>query len=727
MANILNDRDIALQATAIRLLKVDSNFISLSSDYAYFNVVNGISSPSIIAITATLNGQLSGTPVFSVVSGSVGISQSTVNGKTVAYLNYTSLTADTAVLRASLTYLGITYTADISLAGQVVKPATPTGFTNSAYGTDIKLSWNKNTDADIAGYEVRTSNINWGLDNSYIFRGSANFCLIAPGSVGSNMIWYLKAYDTTGLYSDNAITTTYVTSAPPNISDIFYEYADTSLTNATITLRWDPVLPVFGLKEYRLSYFSESLATNTTLTVRDNVVILPADWLGNKTFTVVTVDNLGNISSGYSESIAKLAPDQVTNLKAVPIDNTVQLSWSLPVKTSLPISHVLIKKSDTSGTWNTATVIGTKSGEFTTVQELTKGNYVYWVAAVDTDGNESVPVSVPAYVQQPPDFIFNKDFVSTFSGTKTNAVVDSGTLVFPVNTTETWSQHFANNSWSTISAQISAKYPVYIQPGTATADYTEIFDYGNGASLLLGSSNVTVSLAGENIIGNTTIGVTISTSADGVTYTNPVAGFSIFATNFRFIKVILTATRGTGDGVNNIGSVYRLAGLSVRLDTKLKTDSGVVNAISTDIDGGGGTIVNFNSEFIDISSVTLTASGTVPRTCVYSFMDEIYTGTYNIVSNVLTATLSSGSGSGTITDHKLYPGQFVRLSTPTGSLASGVYTVATRPSATTFTATVSAANSSGTLYVYPNTMRVYVFDNNGIRQSQPVSWNVRGT
>lgn len=736
MAAIKNDRDNALQITPVRLVSVASNYISIISDYTYFNVTNGIASPTTIRVTALLNGQLIGVPTFSVVSGASTITQQTLNGNRVAFLNYSDLTGDAAVIRATLVYLGVTYTADITVGGQVLKPSTPTGFALQTYGRDLKLTWNKNTDADIAGYEVRTTTTGWG-DNLYVYRGDTNSCIVAPGSAGVSTTWYIKAYDTSGLYSTNYATTAPYTLTVPNIADILFEYADTSLTNATITLRWAPVSPPFGLKEYQVTYFSESLQSNVTLVVRDNMIILPADWVGNKTFTVVTVDNLNNPSSGYSESIAKNLPNPVTNIKAVPIDNNVQLSWTMPAKTSLPISHAVIKRSGPTGTWANATLVGTKAGEFTTIQELVKGSYVYWVAAVDTDNNESTPVSVPAFVQQPPDFIFNATFNSTFNTvanssvvTKTNAVVENGALVFPVNATETWQQHFVNNSYTTPSSQISAKYPVYIQPGTSTALYEEIFDYGKGAALILGSSNITVAISGQDVIGVTNIGVSISTSADGITYSAATAGFVAFATNFRYIKVTITAARGTGDGVTNIGSVYKMNALTVRLDTKLKTDSGTVLTSSTDTDGGGGTIVNFNTEFVDISAITLTASGTVPRNCVYSFMDGIYTGTYSIVSNVLTATIASVYIDGTstaVTDHKLYPSQYVRLSTSTGAIPSGVYTVVSRPSATTFTANVIAPDSSGTMYMYPNTMRIYVFDENGTRQSQAVSWTVRGS
>jgi hypothetical protein len=44
----------------------------------------------------------------------------------------------------------------------------------------------------------------------------------------------------------------------------------------------------------------------------------------------------------------------------------------------------------------------------------------------------------------------------------------------PVNTTETWADHFVNNSWTSPSAQISAGYPYYIQPTLGTSYYEEV-------------------------------------------------------------------------------------------------------------------------------------------------------------------------------------------------------------------------------------------------------------
>ena len=122
MAVTLNDRDIALQSTSIRLVRLSSNYISLVPSYTSFDVVNGVATPSSITITAILNGQLKGNPVFTIVSGASTISSAVVSGNSVATLQYSSLTGNSAVIRATLQYLGLIYTQDITIGGQTVKP-----------------------------------------------------------------------------------------------------------------------------------------------------------------------------------------------------------------------------------------------------------------------------------------------------------------------------------------------------------------------------------------------------------------------------------------------------------------------------------------------------------------------------------------------------------------------------------------------------------------------------
>jgi hypothetical protein len=715
MALTLNDRDLLLESTAVRLVQVASNFIALVPDYSSFDVVNGVATPSFIQVTALLQGQLKGTPVFSVVSGSTGITQEVINGNSVATVLYTSLIGNSVVIRATLTYLGTTYTQDIEIAGQTVRPGVVQDLTAEPFGLSaIKLEWQPNIDADLAGYEVRDLDTNWGTTTNVVFRGQANSCTITGDFVSLNGTWYVRAYDTSGLYSVSSAQVSYVPLGPPDVSAVTYEYADTSLTNATVTLKWDPVSPTFGLKEYEITYPLEPDQTLTTLTTRTNSIVLPANWLGIKNFIIKTRDNLGNTSAGYIEPVVKRPPNPVLNFTALGIDSMVQLRWRLPEKTDLPISHVIIKKGVVDSTWETAQVIGIKDGEFTTDQEYTAGTYTYWIVAVDTDGNESDHVSIPVVLTGSSDFIFTGEFESEFNGTLVNGLKQGTSIIVPVLPTETYQQHFVNNSWATPSDQIAAKYPLYIQPGAATAEYEEVFDYGNGSPLILASSTINVAISGQSIIGTTTLGVTISTSVDGITYNQSEAGTSMVGVNFRFVRVRIVFTRGPGDGVINAGSLYQLNSLKVTLSNKLKTDAGA------EIIDSAGSFINFNLEFIDVSSINITASGVAPRICTYDFDDEILVANYSISSGTLTATLPAA--------HGMVTGQRVRLSSGDGKVSTGVYTILSTPTTTQFTVAVDKPDGSAVsnLYIYQNSMFVYVYDTNGTPQTQKVSWTVRG-
>lgn len=498
-------------------------------------------------------------------------------------------------------------------------------------GTTVELDWPDNikTSLPIVGYELRSADSGWG-GGGFIFKGNSshNIVDITGTSNGSTLTWYLKAYDTDGRYSTNARSYSYVVAAPVNTSSLSYKFDDTNLTAATLTLNWKDTIPTFGLKQYEVTGTLTVLVTTTAgsnlitvtstngtkgLKVGDTItssstipagklissiisstqftldnstgitagtavstsianyryvnattLTLPADWLGDKIFTVKTVDNLNNKSTGVQVTATKAIPNAATNFRAQIIDNNVLLYWTLPALTTLPISHARIKKGSN---WNDAEVIGDKSGTFTSITELQGGVYTYWLAIVDTDNNESLPVSLGATVSSPPDYIFNAEYKSTFSGTLSNAIIDSqsGYMVMPVNTTETFAGHFTTNAWNAPSDQVTAGYPVYIQPGLNTGYYEEIFDYGS----TLGSSQISVAIARTTVVGSPDVSVTISTSLDGISYPSVYTNTtSAFGSLFRYVKVRITATQLTA------GSIVSIQSIVVRLDAKQKTDSG---------------------------------------------------------------------------------------------------------------------------------------------------------
>jgi len=581
-----------------------------------------------------------------------------------------------------------------TVIGKTTPPADPTGFAIDPYDVELKFTWNENTEPDFSYYEIRTEDANWGSDTAaLVFRGKTNSCFVPPNGVGT-LTYYIKSVDTSGNYSTGTDSDSYTVVAPTDITAINEVFSDTSLTSAEILLAWDDVTTAFGVAYYQISYNS------TTVNIKSNSVSLPANWIGSRTFTVTVHDNIGNSSAGFSKSITKLAPNPITNLRAQVIDNNVLLYWDLPSRTTLPLSHALLKKG---ASWATATTIGRKDGGFTSLQETQAGTYQYWVAVVDTDDNESEPTSIAVQVAEPPDFIFHGEFTSDFSATKSSALQEDHYLVMPVNLTETFQEHFDDNSWSTPQDQIDAGYPIYIQPANGTGYYEEVFDFGTE----LASSKITVNYAGTVVAGTPHVDFTISYSEDGVSYINLTGVTEAFATNFRYIKIKVTVTEDDGLGI------YKLTYLNVRLDAKQRSDSGSVSCVSTDTDG---TLVNFNKEFIDVTSINISASGTTPLTTVYDFQDANLSATYAVVSNVCTVTSTS---------HGLIAGQNVRLAFSTGNGIDGVYTIASATT-NTFTVAMVVANTSGNCLVYPEGFRVYLFNSSGTRVNGVVSWSIKG-
>lgn len=583
-----------------------------------------------------------------------------------------------------------------TVVGKSSPPSQVTGFTITADkpSGQLLLSWAQNPEYDVSTYEVRTTDSGWGAnDTNRIFYGDANraFARYSGGTVQ----FYIRAVDSSGNYSQSSSTTNFTPTAVPNTTQIRYSYADTSLTSATVTLDWNDVTT----SQFEIAYY-EVIYNGTTKTTKSNSITVPADWTGDRLFIVKTVDIHGNKSSGFSNDVAKVAPNPPTDLKTQVIDNTVMLYWKLPDRTSLPIDHVMLRKG---ATFATSTPIGEKKGEFTTVTEVVGGEYTYWLSAVDTEGIESSPVSITTIVAEPPDFVFNGQFISDFSGTKSSAAFDGSSLVLPINTTETFEQHFTSRSWNTPQNQIDAGFPIFIQPSGGTAYYEEVFDFGQP----LASSRVMVSYKGVVVAGNPIVTYSISLSLDNITYVQYNGVTEVFGTNFRYVKVRLNVTEPS-----NIG-LYSISDLSVRLDAKLKNDAGTVNALASDT---LGTIVNFSKEFIDVQSITLSPSGTTAAIPVYDIKDTFVSGTYSVSSNVCTVTLNN---------HGFITGQDVKLFIGSGAGVSGIYRI-TSYTTNTFTVAMTVPNTSGNVSLYPQSMRVYVFNTSGTRIDSNVSWAIKG-
>jgi len=187
---------------------------------------------------------------------------------------------------------------------------------------------------------------------------------------------------------------------------------------------------------------------------------------------------------------------------------------------------------------------------------------------------------------------------------------NTGSLLAPIILGDTFAEHFDNNLWTTVDAQIAASYPYYLQPTPDPAEYIEVFDYG---TILTSSTKISAILNTNIIAGTPTIVVTISISDDNITYTDYVGVTEVIDNNFRYVKITLDIDQAADDK-----GLLEVLSLEVLLDSKRINDAGTGTAVSTDT---GGTTVTFNESFIDIEDISVTPLGTVLITAVVDFTD----------------------------------------------------------------------------------------------------------
>ena len=597
----------------------------------------------------------------------------------------------------------------------VGKTSMPSNVLNLTYEPEfntgrLRLKWSANPEIDIKGYEVRTEDSNWGSESDRVFYGSATTCSTISESNLISKTYYVRAFDYGNNYSSESATISYTSTVPDEPINLGYTYGTTSNTHSTVTFYWERPSEIhYAIKEYRVT-ISRPNMPDEIVNVSSTKYITNADWIGNATLKIQAIDVVGSISPESILTVPKYAPNPITAFNADVVDNNVLLKWDLPEKTSSPVSHILIKRGPT---WEASDkVIGEKDGTFTTIIELAGGTYTYWLAVVDTDNRESVPVPATVTVSQPPDFIFNAEYISDLNSTMYNAqkLVNSKSILMLVDSGENWYDHFSNNSWANPQEQIDAGYPIYAQPSKMTSYYQEVFDYGQ----LLSSSSITVSLTGASISGSPEVYVELETSDDNTVW-SPVRRLnSLFATNFQYIRVTVRASSGADT------DLYQLDKLVVRLDNKQISDSGTVSTVSSDT---LGTIVNFNKEFIDVESITLTAAGSTPLTAVYEFKDATLLGEYTVSAGLCTVTITDVED----TNHGLITGQKVRLAFSSGTGNGGIYTV-TKINDSQYTADFTGQpDTTGDVVTYSQSMRIYTFKStDGTRQSTKVGWQIRG-
>lgn len=472
-----------------------------------------------------------------------------------------------------------------SVVGLLAPPAVVGDFGYVIEPFGPRITWRQSSNPAVVRYELR---LGASFDAGTPLEGTT------PTLVdGTNYLWrvktagtyqlHIKAIDSLGTYSTVSASINVVVPVPPAL------VATGRFEAENYILEFATNAGAFEISRYRIrrgANFSTAVLLDEP---KINRFVAKADWNGSEVFWVSQVDVAENESNPASVELVVTPPSAVSSYTVEVIDNTAKLTWGTPIAGTLPLKRFLLRKG---ASFEAGENIGDKAGDqrFTTWWEPIAGDFTFWLAAQDTAGNIGPAIPRLGKFSSPPDYILRQDWGSDFSGTKVNCFVEDGDLFGPVNTTETWDQHFSTRGWANTDAQVAAGYPLVFMPGTTTASYEEVFDYGT----TIPSTIINVIPTIDVLSGSISTDVTISVSNNSATgpWTN-YSGTQAFSTNFRWVKVKIDWT------ASGLDDYFSLRDLHVRLQLKQIRDGGNATANASDF---GGTTVFFNKVFLDCSN-----------------------------------------------------------------------------------------------------------------------------
>jgi len=482
------------------------------------------------------------------------------------------------------------------VVGKTAPPSDVVNFRATLTLFGITLTWDPVTDIDLSHYEIRIGDSLSSWSTATFLDETRATTLKVDVKTAGTYKFFIRARDTSKNYSFLPAGDT-VTIPGPDAPQVL-----ASISGPNLVLDWEAVGTFFAIDHYAIRYGatfgSSTLLVETSATVYQTHV----DFGGERRFYITAVDIAGNESTPFVVDVAIASPSAPQNLMPETIDNFGQLRWSEPATHTLPIDHYTVYRGDD---FETADLIGEVAGTFFTRFEPASGTFRYWVEPVDSAGNAGTPASMTVVINEPPDYVLQDDRLITSWDTYDHTFLEGADVVGPVILTETYAQHFTNNSWTTPQDQIDDGYPIFIQPGGTDGYVEKTIDYGT----TLSSSVIHLSWNFELIDGALTIEPRISYSPDNSSWTD-VDEADVKALSFRYVKIRLTFNGTTAE------SIGRVSNVRLKLDVKTETDQGVATLNSGDV---GGTTINFNLDFISVSTITLTANSTSAAFVTYDF------------------------------------------------------------------------------------------------------------
>ena len=288
--------------------------------------------------------------------------------------------------------------------GATGKSNPPSDITNFAYSIDpsigIVFTWDKLVavypdfnDLDVVGYEIRSTDAEWGLANNAYFnvanpvaeenliaRLTANTYTLGFMTTGEQSFW-IKAYDSQEVYSTTGASLVIEIGDPVAPSPV-----SISFEGSNVVLSWDQVSAVgkYAISHYEVA--KDENFTNILEKLDTTVYKREVDFIGAQNFYVRSVDIAGNVSTATLAAITNIGADEYGLTAAYDSGTSVDLSWAAKDGSTPTFAYELGHGPANQGTFETAT--GLQQVKGTTLSFLVNWNSDrrFFIRAINAQG-----------------------------------------------------------------------------------------------------------------------------------------------------------------------------------------------------------------------------------------------------------------------------------------------------------------------------------------------------
>ena len=196
-------------------------------------------------------------------------------------------------------------TFNATVLGKTLPPSDVTGFTVQRRVTDLLLSWEELTDADLAGYEVRVGS-NW--DQGQLVAKTAATQMVHDQSTAGHYAYHIRAFDTSGNFSTNVTTYLLDLQAPTTVKQF-----DVVQSANRLEFRWQPN-PEPEVVGYELREGSAWDASLFVAEIKSTSYTLPSGFDGERKFWIKAIASPGIYSHTPTFVSTVVAQPQNANL-----------------------------------------------------------------------------------------------------------------------------------------------------------------------------------------------------------------------------------------------------------------------------------------------------------------------------------------------------------------------------------------------------------------------------